>query len=61
MKRTPTQQKYIDGQKRKRKAKALALGEKTTTEQCDAFYNGKSTDNSSNCDKQEINSYMELE
>jgi len=61
MKRTPNQQKYIDGQKRSRKAKALAWGEKTAIEQYDAFYNGKSTDNSNNYDKQEINSYMGLE
>jgi len=59
MVRTPIQQKYIDGQKRSRKAKALAWGEKTATEQYDAFYKGKSTDNSSNYDKQEINSWIE--
>jgi len=61
MKRTPTQQKYIDSQKRSRKAKALAWEEKTATEQYDAFYKGKSTDSSGNHDKQEINSYMELD
>jgi len=61
MNKTPTQQKYLDGQKRSRKIKALAWGEKTATEQYDAFYKGKSTDNSNNYDKQEINSYMELE
>jgi len=61
MKRTPNQQKYIDDQKRSRKAKALAWEEKTATEQYGAFYKGKSTDNSSNYDKQEINSFMELD
>jgi len=59
MKRTLTQQEYIDGQKRSRKAKALAWGEKTAAEQYDALYKGKSTDNSSNYDKQEINSWIE--
>jgi len=59
MVRTPTQQKYIDDQKRSMKARALALGEKTTTGQYDAFCRGKSTDNTHNYDKQEINSWME--
>jgi len=60
MVRTPAQQKYIDDQKRVRKARVLAWGEKTATEQYDAFYRAKSTDNTSNYDKQEINSFMEL-
>jgi len=53
-------QKAIDAKERRDKAKALAWEEKTTTEQYDMLYRGKSTDNSSNYDKQEINSYMEL-
>jgi len=60
MVRTPTQQKYIDGQKRSRKAKALAWEEKTATEQYDAFYKGKSS-LSDDADRKEINSYMELD
>lgn len=57
----PHIQKAIDAKERLIKANALACGEKTATEQYDAFYRGKSTDNTSNHDKQEINSYMELE
>jgi len=60
MKRTPIQQKYIDGQKRSRKAKALAMGEKTATEQYNEFYSGKSS-LKDDADRKELNSFMELE
>ena len=58
MVRTPIQQKYIDGQKRSRKAKALAEREKWLNAKLGAFYYGKSTDNIENYDKQEINAWM---
>jgi len=54
-------QRAINAKEKLLKARALALGEKTSTEQYDAFYKGKSIDNSNNYDKQEINSNMELE
>jgi len=60
MKKTPTQQKYIDSQKRSRKAKALAWGEKTATEQYNAFYKGKSS-LKDDADRKELNSFMELD
>jgi len=54
-------QRAISAKERLEKARILAWGEKTAIEQYDAFYNGKSIDNSNNYDKQEINAYMELE
>ena len=54
-------QRAINAKEKLEKARALAWGEKTATEQYNAFYKGKSTDNTCNHDKQEINSYMELE
>ncbi len=55
MKYTPTQQRYKDEQKKSRRAKELAAGEKHD----DSFYRGKSTDQSVNMDRAEINSWME--
>jgi len=54
-------QRAINAKEKLEKARALAWGEKIATEQYDAFYNGKSTDNSNNYDKQEINSFMKVE
>jgi len=53
-------QRAINAKEKLLKARALAWGEKTSAEQYDAFYRGKSIDNSNNYDKQEINSYMGL-
>jgi len=52
-------QRAINAKEKLLKARAWAWGEKTATEQYDAFYKGKSTDNSSNYDKQEINLWIE--
>jgi len=59
---TPIQwfiKKRIDERERLVKARALANGEKGVMAQSDAFYRGKSTDNTLNYDKKEINFYME--
>jgi len=57
-------QTRIDAKERSEKGKALAKGEKAVNEVIDAFYGGVSTDNakgsSAYCDKNEINSYIEL-
>jgi len=58
MKRTPTQQKYIDSQKRSRKAKALA---EQNNASIGDFRGLKSRDNTYNYDKKEINSFLSLE
>jgi len=55
----PYIQRAIDAKERLLKARALALGEKTATEEYDAFYKGKSTDSTDDYDKQEINFYMD--
>jgi len=54
-------QRAINAKERLEKARVLAWGERTATEQYNAFYNGEAINNTSNYDKQEINSYVELE
>jgi len=56
----PIQERYRDAQKASRHAKRLAEREKPLNDKLDAFYHGKSTDNTENYDKKEINSFMEL-
>ena len=51
-------QKAIDTKERLEKARALAWGEKTATEQYDAFYGGKSS-LKDDADRKELNSWME--
>jgi len=52
-------QRAINAKERLERARELAWGEKTATEQYNEFYNGKSIDNTDNHDKQEINSWIE--
>jgi len=54
-------QRAINAKEKLEKARALAWGEKSATEQYDALYKGKAIDNTCNYDKQELNSYMEAE
>ncbi len=53
-------QKRIDEAERLKRAKSMANKESQATSQFDAMYGGKSTDQSMNFDRMEINSYMEL-
>jgi len=53
-------QRAINAKEKLIKARALAWGEKTATEQYDAFYKGKSS-LKDDADRKELNSYMELE
>jgi len=54
-------QKAIDAKERREKARILAWGEKTATDQYNAFYIQRATDNTSNFDKKEINNWIELD
>lgn len=54
-------QKLIDDKERLIKARALAEAEKQATNRFDAMYRGKSTDQSNNYDRKEINAYIGVE
>ena len=56
----PYIQKAIDAKERLLRARALAGGEKSVVAQADVFYEGKSTNQSINYDRMEINNFMEL-
>jgi len=53
-------QRAINAKEKLLKARALALGEKTATEQYDELYKGKSS-LKDDADRKELNSYVELE
>jgi len=55
---TPVQERYLEAQRKSRKARALAERNKPLNDKLDAFFHGKATDNTSNYDKQEINSWI---
>lgn len=56
----PYVQKLIDEKERLLNGRALHKREKQATGRLDAMYSGKSTDQSNNYDRKEINSYMSL-